>query len=85
LQEVTDVTNKELVMLWKELGPAVCDSVTNALKEIQTYNATGRYIVEVPWNYTTNKEATIKDNLLQLQDIIIERDKKPPPKRKTPT
>jgi hypothetical protein len=55
LQEVIDVTNKELVMLWKELGPAVCDSVTNALKEIQTYNATGRYIVEVPWNYTTDK------------------------------
>jgi hypothetical protein len=74
LQEVIDVTNKELVMLWKELGPAVCDSVTNALKE-----------VEVPWNYTTNKEATMKDILLQLQDIIIERDKKPPPKRKTPT
>ncbi len=63
----------------------LCDSVTNALKEIQTYNATGRYIVEVPWNYRTDKEATIKDNLLQLQDIIIERDKKPPPKRKTPT
>jgi hypothetical protein len=66
LQEVIDVTNKELVMLRKELGPAVCDSVTNALKEIQTYNATGRYIVEVPWNYTTNKEATMKDILLQL-------------------
>jgi hypothetical protein len=61
----------------EELGPAVCDSVTNALKEIQTYNATGRY--------TTNKEATMKDILLQLQDIIIKRDKKPKPKRKTPT
>jgi hypothetical protein len=35
--------------------------------------------------YTTNKEATMKEILLQLQDIIIERDKKPPPKRKTPT
>jgi hypothetical protein len=70
-------------MLRKELGPAVCDSVTNALKEIQTYNATRRYIVEVPWNYTTNKEATMKDILLQLQDIIIEKDKKPPLKRKT--
>ncbi len=55
-------------MLWKELGPAVCDSVTNALKEIQTYNATGRYIVEVLWNYTRNKEAAMKDILLQLHN-----------------
>jgi hypothetical protein len=35
-----------------------------------TYNPSERYIVEVPWNYITDKEATMKDIVLQLGEII---------------
>jgi hypothetical protein len=44
--------------------------VTNVLKEIMTYNPSERYIVEVPWNYIIDKEATMKDIVLQQREII---------------
>jgi hypothetical protein len=35
-----------------------------------TYNPSERYKVEVPWNYIIDKEATMKDIVLQLGEII---------------
>jgi hypothetical protein len=84
-KEIIDDTDERLVKLRKEFGAAVCDSVTTALKEIMTYNPSGRYIVEVPWNYVTNQEATMKDIVVQLGEIIRQKDTmKGPAKRKTP-
>jgi hypothetical protein len=56
IQEVIDDVNERLVKLHEEFGSKFCDIVTNALKEIMTYNPSEKYIVEVPWNYITNKE-----------------------------
>jgi len=61
MQEVIDPTDPQLVSLREEYGEEVCESVTDALKEIMIYNPSGRCVVEVPWNYITNKEATMKD------------------------
>ncbi len=70
MQEVIDDANERLVKLHKEFGSKVCDILTDAWKEIMTYNPSERYIVEVPWNYITDKEATMKDIVLQLGEII---------------
>ncbi len=61
MQEVIDPTDPQLVSLSEEYGEEVCESGTDALKEIMIYNPSGRYVVEVPWNYITNKETTMKD------------------------
>ncbi len=70
MQEVIDDADERLVKLHEEFGSKVCDIVTNVLKEIMTYNPSERYIVEVPWNYIIDKEATMKDIVLQQREII---------------
>jgi hypothetical protein len=70
MQEVIDPTDPQLVSLCEEYGDEVCESVTDALKETMIYDLSGRYIVEVPWNYITNKEATMKDIVQQLGEMI---------------
>ncbi len=70
--------------LCEDYGAEVCASNTDALKEIMTYNPSGRFIVEVPGNYITNKEATMKDIALQLGELIKQNDSpiKAPAKRR---
>jgi hypothetical protein len=70
MQEVIDDVDERIVNLREEFGSKFCDIVTNALKEIMTYNPYEKYIVEVPWNYIIDKEATMKDIVLQLGEII---------------
>jgi hypothetical protein len=75
------------VSLCEDYGAEVCASITDALKKIMTYNPSGRYIVEIPWNYITNKEATMKDIVLQLGELIKQNDSpiKTPAKRRRNT
>jgi hypothetical protein len=70
MQEVIDPTDPQLVSLHGEYGEEFCESVTDALKEIMIYNPSGRYVVEVPSNYISTKEATMKDIVQQLGEMI---------------
>jgi hypothetical protein len=66
MQEVIDQTDPLLVSVQRKYGAKVCESITVALKEIMTYNPSGRHVVEVPWNYSSNTEATMKDIVLRI-------------------
>jgi hypothetical protein len=82
MQEVIDQTDLLLVSVKRKYGAMVCESITDALKEIITYNPSGRHVIEVPWNYSSNKEATMKDIMLQLGEMIKQNDSIEAPTRK---
>jgi len=87
MQEVIDQTDPLLVSVQRKYGTKVCESITDALKEIMTYNPSGRHVVGVPWNYSINKEATMKYIVLQLGEVIKQNNsiKAPTRKRNAPS
>jgi len=46
-------------MLRKKYGPVVANAVGAAALEIETWNPSGRYIVQMPWDFKANKRATL--------------------------
>lgn len=75
-QEVIDDEDEKLRRLKKELGEEVHNAVTAALKEINEYNPSGRYITSEVWNYSQGRKATLQegvDFLLKLWKTRVER------------
>ncbi|XP_010476408.1 PREDICTED: factor of DNA methylation 4-like isoform X2 [Camelina sativa] len=70
----------KLQELRKELGEEVYAAVTQALKERNEYNGSGRYIVPELWNFKENRKATLTEGIVYL--VNLWKQKKPKPKRR---
>ena len=53
--------DKRLMMLNQELGMEAVKAVVTALKEINEYNASGRYVVKELWNFKEGRKASMKE------------------------
>lgn len=62
-REVIDVADEKLRDLRKEWGDDVYDAVTTALKEINEYNPSGRYIITELWNNKEGRKATLQEGV----------------------
>ncbi|TYJ37495.1 hypothetical protein E1A91_A05G379900v1 [Gossypium mustelinum] len=70
-QEVIDDEDEKLRDLKDQMGIEAYKSVTSAIKEINEYNPSGRYIISELWNYGEGRKATLKEGvtfLLKLWD-----------------
>ncbi|PPE00253.1 hypothetical protein GOBAR_DD02731 [Gossypium barbadense] len=70
-QEVIDDEDEKLRDLTDQMGIEAYKSVTSAIKEINEYNPSGRYIISELWNYGEGRKATLKEGvtfLLKLWD-----------------
>lgn len=63
---VVNEDDEKLRGLYNEMGKEVCDTVIVALKELNEYNASGRYPIPEAWNKAENRRATMKDIVLYL-------------------
>ncbi|EFH66281.1 XH/XS domain-containing protein [Arabidopsis lyrata subsp. lyrata] len=79
-KEELNEEDEKLQELRKELGEEVYAAVTQALKERNEYNGSGRYIVPELWNFRENRKATIKEGVVYLLNSW--KQKKPKPKRR---
>ncbi|CAM6081596.1 unnamed protein product [Calypogeia fissa] len=71
-----DPNNEKLQELRTELGDEVCQTVVTALKELEEYNASGRYPVLVIWNFAKNRKATLAEVIRVLMDALDPKKKK---------
>lgn len=65
-QEVIDDGDEKLRDLKQEMGEAVYQSVIAALKEINEYNPSGRYITSELWDHAAGRRATLKEGVACL-------------------
>jgi len=56
---VVDDDDETLTQLRKKYGPVVANAVGAAALEIETWNPSGRYIVQMPWDFKANKKASL--------------------------
>lgn len=56
--------------LKQELGAEVLQTVATAFFEIEEYNASGRYPMNVAWNFEKNERVQLKDLLLYLEGLL---------------
>lgn len=65
-QEAIDDEDEKLNELRNEMGEEVYKAVVAALKEINEYNPSGRYITSELWNYAEGKRATLQEGVKVL-------------------
>lgn len=80
LQEILNEEDEKLKELKRELGEEVYEAVTQAFKERNEYNGSGRYIVPELWNFDQGRKATLKEGVAYL--LSLWKQLKPKPKRK---
>ncbi|XP_059642070.1 factor of DNA methylation 1-like [Cornus florida] len=76
-QEVVDEDDKKLKSLKKGWGVEIYNAVTTALKEMNEYNPSGRYVVPELWLLKENRKASLKEcQVLQVargsEDACVE-------------
>ncbi|KAE9465280.1 hypothetical protein C3L33_02809, partial [Rhododendron williamsianum] len=64
-QEVINEEDEKLNGLRDEYGVQVYNALTTALKEINEYNPSGRYIISELWNYSEGRKATLQEGVNQ--------------------
>lgn len=61
LQETVDKEDEKLKNLILEWGEEIHKAVVTALKELNEYNPSGRYVVPELWNFKEGRKATLKE------------------------
>lgn len=61
VQEIVNEEDEQLRNLKQEWGEEIYEAVVTALKEVNEYNASGRYIVSELWNFKENRKASLKE------------------------
>lgn len=62
-EEVVDEEDEELKKLSEEWGEDAKKAVKTALEEMNEFNASGRFIVPVLWNFQHGRRATLKEGI----------------------
>ncbi|KAB1225962.1 hypothetical protein CJ030_MR1G006670 [Morella rubra] len=65
-KEVVDEEDEKLKNLKNEFDDEVYEAVTRALKEMNEYNPSGRYLVPEIWNFKVGRKATLKEGVIHL-------------------
>ncbi|XP_021295466.1 protein INVOLVED IN DE NOVO 2-like [Herrania umbratica] len=65
-QEVINDEDEKLRDLRNEMGNEVYKVVISAIKEINEYNPSGRYIISELWNYGEGRKATLQEGVIYL-------------------
>ncbi|KAL3511962.1 hypothetical protein ACH5RR_024679 [Cinchona calisaya] len=60
-EKILDEEDASLRELKSEWGDNIYDTVTTALRDLDEYNASGRYVVSELWNFKENRRATLKE------------------------
>ena len=66
VQEVINDEDEKLRDLKDEMGNEVYKAVTSAIKQINEYNPSGRYIISELWNYGEGRKATLQEGVIFL-------------------
>jgi len=70
LQRIINEDDEFIKKLKGDLGAEVLQTVSTALFEIEEYNASGRYPINVAWNFQKNERVQLKDLLLYLKELL---------------
>ncbi|MED6167609.1 hypothetical protein PIB30_004420 [Stylosanthes scabra] len=62
-QEMVDDNDEKLKGLRNEMGEGVYNAVVKALREINEYNPSGRYVTSELWNYKDGRKATLQEGV----------------------
>lgn len=76
VQEIIDEQDERLKSLKKELGEDAYNAVTAALREVNEYNPSGRYITSEVWNYKEGRKATLEEGVNFLLKLWKDRMEK---------
>ena len=66
MQEIIEEEDEKLKSLKNEFGDEVFGAVIKALKEMNEYNPSGRYIIAELWNFKEERKASLREGVGHL-------------------
>ncbi|CAN8233548.1 unnamed protein product [Cochlearia groenlandica] len=70
MKQVVDEEDEKLKNLREEWGEDVMNTVKTALEELNEFNPSGRYSVQVLWNFKAKRKATLKEVIEYMTNKI---------------